>query len=436
EYLKNSKPYAKWLNRHMLHMQEFLDSSAERSAYECDKLAQKQLYFGYNYELIDMVVRPMMEEGKENTGSMGDDTPLAAFSKEFRPFGDYFKQKFAQVTNPPIDPIRERVVMSLNTGFGEIHNILSETEENAKRIKTFSPLLSHDKLSVLLSFGDESNPRYETCYKNQTFYSIYENDLEAELDALAYEAAKAIKEGGVRVIVLDDRAVCEDKKFIPMAMVVGRLNSVFLEAGVRHLASIVCISAEAFDSHTSAVLVAYGASAIYPYLFYATVYDICKSKELSAYQTKKSLKNAHHAIDLGFQKILSKMGIATIASYRNSGLFDCLGLSKNVVQKCFAVSYTPIGGLDFADIAAKIGTKNASIFKKNTAAKIFPLEIGGFYKFSLGSEYHDYSPSVVYAMQKMVETGAKEDFLHYKALINGRGQKMIRDFLTLSSDKA
>ncbi len=436
EYLKNSKPYAKWLNRHMLHMQEFLDSSAERSAYECDKLAQKQLYFGYNYELIDMVVRPMMEEGKENTGSMGDDTPLAAFSKEFRPFGDYFKQKFAQVTNPPIDPIRERVVMSLNTGFGEIHNILSETEENAKRIKTFSPLLSHDKLSVLLSFGDESNPRYETCYKNQTFYSVYENDLEAELDALACAAAKAVKEGGVRVIVLDDRAVCEDKKFIPMAMVVGRLNSVFLEAGVRHLASIVCISAEAFDSHTSAVLVAYGASAIYPYLFYATVCDICKSKELSDYQTKKSLKNAHHAIDLGFQKILSKMGIATIASYRNSGLFDCLGLSKNVVQKCFTVSYTPIGGLDFADIAAKIEEKHASVFKKHTVAKIFPLEIGGFYKFSLGGEYHDYSPSVVYAMQKMVETGAKEDFLRYKTLVNGRNQKMIRDFLALSSDRA
>ncbi|HOI84168.1 MAG TPA: glutamate synthase-related protein, partial [Campylobacterales bacterium] len=179
----------------------------------------------------------------------------------------------------------------------------------------------------------------------------------------------------------------------------------------------------------------YGASAIYPYLMYATVYDICKAKEFSDYKTRKSLKNAHHAIDLGFQKILSKMGISTIASYRNSGLFDVLGLSKNIVDKCFAVSYSPIGGLDFADIAAKIEAKHAVVYKKNAAKKIFPLEIGGFYKFSLASEYHDYSPSVVYAMQKMVETGDKKDYEHYKALINGRNQKMIRDFLAISSDK-
>jgi len=435
EYLKNSKPYAKWLNRHMIHMQEFLDSSEESIDYSCDNLVEKQLYFGYNYELIDMVVRPMMEEGKENTGSMGDDTPLAAFSKEFRPFGDYFKQKFAQVTNPPIDPIREKVVMSLNTGFGEIHNILSETEENAKRIKTFSPLLSKEKLEVLLSFGDEKNPRYEACYKHKTFYTVFEKDLEAELDAFAAEVVKAVKDEKIRIVVLDDRAVDDTKKAIPMAMVVGRLNSVLLEEGVRHLVSTVCITGEVFDSHTAAVLVAYGASAIYPHLLYATVYDICKSKELSRYQTRKSLKNVHHAIDLGFQKILSKMGISTIASYRNSGLFDVLGLSKNIVGKCFAVSHSPIGGLDFADIGAKIEARHHEIYKKNIAKKIFPLEIGGFYKFSLGSEYHDYSPSVIYAMQKMVETGDKKDYEHYKALINGRNQKMIRDFFAISSDR-
>lgn len=435
EYLKNSKPYAKWLNRHMIHMQEFLDSSNESIDYACENLVEKQLYFGYNYELIDMVVRPMMEEGKENTGSMGDDTPLAAFSKEARPLADYFKQKFAQVTNPPIDPIREKVVMSLNTGFGEIHNILSESEENAKRIKTFSPLLSHDKLGVLLSFGDDKNPRYEACYKNKTFYTVYENNLETELDALAKDVAKAVREDKIRIVILDDRGISENKKAIPMAMAVGRLNSVLLEEGVRHLVSVVCITAEVYDSHTAAVLVAYGASAIYPYLMYATVYDICKAKEFSDYKTRKSLKNAHHAIDLGFQKILSKMGISTIASYRNSGLFDVLGLSKNIVDKCFAVSYSPIGGLDFADIAAKIEAKHAAVYKKNAAKKIFPLEIGGFYKFSLASEYHDYSPSVVYAMQKMVETGDKKDYEHYKALINGRNQKMIRDFLAISSDK-
>lgn len=435
EYLKSSKPYAKWLNRHMIHMQEFLDSSKEGIDYSIDKLVEKQLYFGYNYELIDMVVRPMMEEGKENTGSMGDDTPLAAFSKEFRPLSDYFKQKFAQVTNPPIDPIREKVVMSLNTGFGEIHNILSESEENAKRIKTFSPLLSKDKLDVLLSFGDEKSPRFEACYKNKSFSTLFKNDLEGELDAFAKDVARAVKEEKVRIVVLDDRAIDTEHKSMPMALVVGRLNSVLLEEGVRHLVSVVCITAEVYDSHTSAVLVAYGASAIYPYLLYATVHDICQSKNASNYECRKALHDVHHAIDLGFQKILSKMGIATIASYRNSGLFDVLGLSKNVVHKCFEVSYSPIGGLDFADLGARIDKKHSEVFKKHAAKKIFPLEIGGFYKFNLGGEFHDYSPSVVYAMQKMVESGSKKDYDYLKDTVNGRDKKMIRDFLTFKSDK-
>lgn len=435
-YLKGSRPYAKWLNRHMIHMQEFLDSSKESIDYQCDKLVEKQLYFGYNYELIDMVVRPMMDEGKENTGSMGDDTPIAAFSKEFRPFGDYFKQKFAQVTNPPIDPIRERVVMSLNTGFGEMHNILHESEENARRIKTFSPLLSRDKLDVLLSFGDPKSPRYEKCYTNKTFHTVFKDDLESELEALCESIADSVKDENVRIVVLDDRSVSSELKYIPMAMATGRLNSVLLEKGVRHLVSIVCITGEVYDSHTSAVLVAYGASAIYPYLLYATVYDIAQSKSLSDYETRKAIKNAHHAIDLGFQKILSKMGISTIASYRNSCLFDVMGLSKDMVSKCFGTSHSPIGGLGFADMGAKIVKKHSGIFKNREEKKIFPLEIGGFYKFSLGSEYHDYAPAAVYAMQKMVMSGDKKDYEYYKTLLNGRDKKMIRDFLALSSDRS
>lgn len=435
EYLKSSKPYSEWLGKNMVHIQEYVDASRESTDYACENLVQKQKYFNYTYELIDMVIKPSLEDGKENTGSMGDDTPVAAFSKEFRPLCDFFKQKFAQVTNPPIDPLREKVVMSLNTGFGEIHNILRESDENAKRIKTYSPILTKDKLEVLLSFGDQKSARYEDSYKNGSFGTGFTNNLETSLEELCTKVVKAVKDNGIRVIILDDRMVQPNEKAMPMAMVVGRLGKVLLENGVRHLVSTLCITSEAYDSHSCAVLIGYGAQAIFPHLLYSTVYDIVTQKDGDEYDIRAAIKNVQHSIDLGLQKILSKMGIATIASYRNSGLFDAIGLSKNVVDKCFFGSHAMIAGLDFSDIEAKLEEQYQKSLSKNSSSNIFPLEIGGFYKYSYEKEYHDYSPAVVYAMQKMVETNNKKDYEAFKNIINNRSNKMIRDFLSLKSEK-
>lgn len=434
DYLKTSKPYSDWLNKEMIHLQDFMDGMSENIHYPCDDLVTKQRYFSYTHELIDMVIKPMMEEGKENTGSMGDDTPIAAFSEKTRPFSDFFKQKFAQVTNPPIDPLREKVVMSLNTGFGETHNILTEDPDHAKRIKTFSPLLTQDKLSILLSFGDASSPRYEACYKHKSFSTLFESDLEGSLERLAAEVASSVESENVRTVILDDRGLQPNRKAIPMAIAVGRINTVLLERKVRHLVSIISITAEVYDPHTAAVMIAYGASAINPYLLYSTVYDICVSKNASEYETRKAIQNANHAIDLGFQKILSKMGIATIASYRNSGLFDCIGLSRKVVEKCFGASHCLLGGLDFDTIEKRIEKSHAFSFDSQTK-HIFPLAVGGFYKHSHGDEYHDFTPDAIYAMQTMVNTKAKADYEKFAQLINGRGLRMIRDFFQFNSDR-
>ncbi len=435
EYLKSSKPYSEWLGKNMIHIQEYVDAAKESVDYGCDNLVGKQLYFNYTYELIDMVIKPSIEDGKENTGSMGDDTPVAAFSNEFRPLCDFFKQKFAQVTNPPIDPLREKVVMSLNTGFGEVHNILSESDENAKRIKTYSPILTRDKLEVLLSFGDSRSARYEESYKNGSFGTGFVSDLEGSLENFCAKIVKAVKDDAIRIIVLDDRILEKNEKAMPMAMVVGRLNKVLQENALRHLVSTLCITGEVYDSHSAAVLIGYGAQAIFPHLLYATVYDIVTGKDADEHDIRAAIKNVQHSIDLGLQKILSKMGIATIASYRNSGLFDAIGLSKNIVDKCFVGSHAMIAGLDFADIEEKLEGQKQKALTKNTQSKIFPLEIGGFYKYSYEKEFHDYSPAVVYAMQKMVETNDKKDYDAFAALVNGRGSKMIRDFLELKSDR-
>ena len=301
------------------------------------------------------MIKPMMLEGKEPTGSMGDDTPLACFSDyPFRSFNDFFRQKFAQVTNPPIDPLREKIVMSLNTGFGEIHNILDEAPEHAKRIKTTTPILTQTKLEVLKSFGDESSPRFEKDYKNKSYSTAFKENLKESLEKLTDEIVKDVKENGVRIIFLQDKNIDKDHKAIPMAMVIGRLHKKLLDNKVRHLTSIVAETCEVTTPHDAAVMIAYGASAIYPYLLFKTVCDISKEMGISR---DDALFNVHSALNKGILKIMSKMGISTIASYRNSALFDIIGLSEEVKDECFIGSKTLLPGLH-TKISKRELTKN------------------------------------------------------------------------------
>jgi glutamate synthase (NADPH/NADH) large chain len=435
DYLKDSNPYTQWLNQNLVYLQEFVEIPfSKTSDYELPNLHHLQRYFNITQETKEIIIEPMMKDGKESTGSMGDDTPLAAFSKKQRCFSDFFKQKFAQVTNPPIDPIREKVVMSLNVGFGEIRNILDETQHHSKRIKSISPILMQEKFEILKSFGDPSKPRYKQAYKNRTFSTLFEDNLKGSLEDLAYDVVEAVKNEGVRLVFLDDRGVNKTRKTMPMAMVVGRINRALLDEGVRHKVSIIAVTGEVFDSHSSACLIAYGVSAIYPYLMYATVLDECKTHNISSYDTKTRLKNSNNALNQGLLKIMSKMGIATVASYRNSSLFDVIGLGRDIVEDCFKGSYVLIPGLTYEALEARISQAHKGAFLLDLTRKLFPLELGGFYKYLDGSEYHDYGPAVVHAIHKASISGDSKDYAQVTNLINNRGERMIRDFFTLHSD--
>ena len=435
-YLKSTNSYADWLNKNMTYLQEYVELPfSDTKGYQIKELHAKQRLANITQEVIEMVVEPMMQDAKESTGSMGDDTPLAAFSSVQRNFSDYFKQKFAQVTNPPIDPIREKVVMSLNSGFGEISNILDDNPEHAIRIKASSPILMEEKLEVLLSFGNPSHPRYKVHYKNKTFSTLFKSDLKGALDTLADKVVSAVRDDGIRIIVLTDRCIEDNMKFIPMTMVVGRINQALLDAELRHLTSTIAVTSEVVDSHTCATMIAYGVNAIYPYLLYATILDISKRKKLTPLEQKTSFKNAHHALGGGLLKIMSKMGIATIASYRNSSLFDVIGLSSEIANDCFRDSHLMIPGLGYDDIEERINrdyTKALEIYKSK---KLFPLEIGGFHKYIHDNEHHDYSPDIVNAIHKASISNEKNDFDAYTSLVNNRNLKMIRDFFELDSDR-
>ncbi len=435
-YLKSANTYSDWLNKNMTYLQEYIELPfSNTKEYELENLALKQRVCNITQETIEMVIEPVMRDGKESTGSMGDDTPLAAFSNQQRSFSDFFKQKFAQVTNPPIDPIREKVVMSLNTGFGEIRNILEDNAEHAIRLKAISPILMQEKLEVLLSFGDENSPRYKEYYKNRSFSTLFDEDLETSLTTLIDEVVASVKDDGIRIIVLDDRCCNKRMKHMPMLLVAGRLNHALIDAGLRHLTSTIVISGEVVDSHACATLIGYGVNAIYPYLLYASILEIAKRKELSSYELKHSLKNAHTAMGLGILKIMSKMGIATIASYRNSALFDVMGLDKQVVKECFRDSHALIPGLGYADIEERVNRDYENATEILRTKKLFPLEIGGFHKYIDKNEHHDYSPAVVFAIHNSSISNKKSDFDVLKELTENRSMKMIRDFFEFKSDK-
>lgn len=436
DYLKSSNPYMKWLNEHMIYLQEHVEEQyATQCEFETENFIKRQRFYNITQEIVEQVIEPMIIDGKEATGSMGDDTPLAAFSTKQRPFTDFFKQKFAQVTNPPIDPIREKVVMSLNTGFGEVHNILNEIPTHAHRLKSISPIVTREKLDVLKSFGDKKSPRYQAFYQNETFSTAYSGELQNSLETLINTIVNSVNNDGTRIVILDDNEFSADKKIMPMAMVVGRLNIALLKAKVRHLVSIIASTGEVVDSHGAAVLIGYGASAIYPNLLFATVVNQLEKSNVLKMSCGEALKSVHTALNNGLLKIMSKMGIATIASYRNSGLFDVLGLSNKIVEECFEVSHGAIGGLDYSDIDERITTNHKSAFKEDGFNKIFPLNIGGYYKFYHGQEHHDFGPAVIHAIHAVADSGKKEDFDRLKDLVNKRGFKFIRDFFELKSDR-
>jgi glutamate synthase (NADPH/NADH) large chain len=435
QYLKSSNPYMKWLNDHMIYLQEHVDEQyVTRCEYDATNLIARQRYFNITQEVVEQVIEPMMRDGKEAVGSMGDDTPLAAFSSVQRHFSDYFKQRFAQVTNPPIDPIREKVVMSLNTGFGETHNILDEIPSHANRLKAISPIIIREKLEVLKSFGDKKSPRYQSFYTNQEFSTTYKGALKSALETLVDHVIKAVREEGVRIVILDDSGFDKEHKAIPMAMAVGRISRALLDARIRHLVSIVACTSEVIDSHGAATLIAYGASAVYPSLLFATVAARAENS-VNEINCSEAFKSVHHALNAGLLKIMSKMGIATIASYRNSGLFDVIGLSKEIVHECFGESHAMIPGLSYEDIDDRLERNHKDAFEVGGFNRIFPLKIGGYYKFYNGQEHHDFNPDVIHAIHRVSKTGKREDFDKLSALVNGRGQKFIRDFFEFKSDR-
>ncbi len=433
DYLKNVHPYSKWLNENSSFLMEHADKNfSDVSEYRYENLVEMQRYHNYTNEVVESIIEPMLSKGKEETGSMGDDTPLACFSQIQRNFTDFFRQKFAQVTNPPIDPIREKLVMSTSINLGPKNNVLRDGPANAHRLKTMTPILSKEKIDVLRNFGTENEPLYDPAYKGKVFHTHFTKDLREALYDLGRRVVKAVEQQKVRIVFLDDRMLSREHLLLPMPVVVGYLNTLLAKEKMRSKVSLVVITGEVLDSHSCAVMLAYGATAIYPYLAYATAIQVLERKgKVKKVDYKQALSKVHGALNSGVLKIMSKMGIATVESYQNSALFDVIGLHSDIIKECFNRSQGFLSGLTYEDLEFRIHRYHREAYKHFFIKKMYPLEVGSFYKYMDKGEYHDFSPDVARTVNRFARTGKPEDYVILRDRINNRGLRMIRDFYQL-----
>ena len=423
--LKNAQPYKKWMSENAIHLESQLNAENGADAMDEDTLDIYQKLFQVSFEERDQIIRVLGEAAQEAIGSMGDDTPFPVLSRNVRSPYDYFRQQFAQVTNPPIDPIREEIVMSLETCFGREQNMFEETAEHAARLLVNSPVLSHTKFTKLMELGSSNSD-----YANEIISLNYPEDvdLKSALLDINDKVATAVKAGKV-IIILTDKDIGENKRPVHALLATGAVHHHLIEEGLRCDANIVLETATARDPHHFATLIGYGATAVYPYLAYACLSDMIRSKEIKGYEAKELDANFRKGINKGLYKITSKMGISTISSYRGAQLFECVGLNQEIVELCFKGTTSRIQGSHFKELE-----NEQNILCKLAWNARKKIDQGGLLKFVHGGEDHAYNPDVVNSLQDAVKSGDYNKYKIYADQVNNRSPISLRDLLKVRSD--
>ena len=421
--LKSRHPYGDWLAENIIRISSN-DEQEETAAQVYMKEASQDLpvfqkLFGISNEEREHVLRVMAENSEEATGSMGDDTPIAVLSRQSRPVYDYFRQQFAQVTNPAIDPLREASAMSLETLFGREHNIFQETSTQAHRVVLPWPVLNVVKYRKLF----ELDQRW---YRNETFSLNYdpEEGLQAAMNRLCDEVSASVA-GGAVIIVLTDRDIERDKLPMHAALATGAVHQRLISDGLRCDCNIVVETGSARDPHHFAVLFGLGATAVYPYLAFQVINDLHARGALKG-DLLQHRKNYRRGARKGLLKILSKMGISCVTSYRGAQLFEVIGLGAEITDMCCPGAAGSIGGAGFREIEAD--QKRLAQVAWNFGQ---PITQGGLLKFTWNGEFHAYNPDVVTSLQKAVQSGDQQDYKVFASLVNQRQPAALRDLLKL-----
>ena len=414
--LSEKNPYIEWVNSKPLVVDQTFNEEKD-NAINIDSLSD---FYEYTPEEERLILMPMLK-GEIPTGSMGNDTALAVMSKNSPRLSRYFHQLFAQVTNPPIDPIRERFVMSTKTYLGKRGSILKETSQQANLISLDSPILSKASFDALTQNKGLKN---KTALISTTFIKE-ENSLEEVLDSICEQVKFEILENNKSVIIFSDREIKSGESAVPSLMAIGKVHHNLIDAGIRLKASLISVSGEIRDSHDVACHISYGASAVWPYLALEKVRELSVQNENLNITIEQAQENYRKSLNKGLLKIMSKMGICTISSYRGSELFEIIGLNDEIINSLFKFSKTRTEGYGFEHF-----NNNLKIYQQEESEDIFN-GIGGFYKHKKNAETHVTSPKTVLKLQKAVRSGELSDWHNYLETLEDRDDVQLRDLFSL-----
>jgi len=407
----SKRPYADWLNQYQIRLEELSDPRVVFTGLSQESIFKYHQVFGYSREDIDLILKPMATESKEPIGSMGTDIPLAILSQKPQHLSSYFKQLFAQVTNPPIDPIREKVVMSLAGFMGNNGNLLEEHAMQCHCVGIKHPILTNLELEKVRSIDTG-------VFQSKTLQTYFRADgkpgsLAKGLERLCRYAVDAV-EDGFQVIVLSDRALDSEHAAIPSLLAVSAVHHHLIRKGHRGAVGIVVEAGDVWEVHHFATLIGFGATAINPYLALETITSFDKESEL---KPEKLIQNYIYAVNSGLLKIFSKMGISTLQSYHGAQIFEILGIHKNVVDNYFTGAVSRIGGLGLDEIAREALIKHSRVFGKHTRPDAI-LPTGGTYKWRRKGEQHLFNPQTIHLLQNATRKNDYNTYKQYSKLVN------------------
>jgi len=420
EEIASRHPYSKWLDENLVHLRDLKAKKGHIDYDEID-LKQREVVFGYTQEDLNTIIRPMAQLGKEPIGSMGSDTPIAILSERPQLIYNYFKQIFAQVTNPPLDGIREELVTDISLTLGSDVNLFDINADHCKKLKIQNPVISKHDLDKIRDY--DTNPDF----KVESISILYEvnrglNQLEVALEGLVTKASKAIDDGA-NIIILSDRYVDKDHAPIPALLACSYLNHALHKLEKRSRISLIIESAEPREVHHFALLFGYGASAVNPYIVNEIVQEQINSLDVTNLEYLAAIKNYNKAVGKGILKVMNKIGISTLNSYRGSQLFECIGINTTTVEKYFPNTPTRIQGIGLREIEKEIAKRHKRAFQVNDVN--LDIEIGGEYRWRRGQEKHMFNPLTVAKLQESVRTNKASTFKEYSDLVNDQSKNLM-----------
>ncbi|MCY6491580.1 glutamate synthase large subunit [Leptolyngbya sp. GGD] len=415
--IASAEPYQDWIDQHMVSLADLKD--APPSSSDLNTVLQRQLAFGYTFEELRLLITPMARDGVEAVGAMGADTPLAVLSDRPKLLYDYFKQLFAQVTNPPIDSIREEIITSAETTIGAEKNLLKPVPESCHLIELKSPILSNEELAKLKQVDEQG-------FKSTTIAIVFDpksgvKGLESAIDNLCTQADQAI-EAGINLIILSDRSVDAENAPIPALLAVAGVHHHLIRTGARTRVGLVLESGEPREVHHFAMLIGYGCGAINPYLAFETIESMIAQGLLPNLEYATACKNYIKSATKGVIKVASKIGISTIQSYRGAQIFEAVGLNRSVVDRYFTWTASRIEGVDLEVITQEALLRHHQAFSERQASGQ-TLGVGGEYQWRKEGEAHLFSPQTIHTLQRAVREGNYELFKQYAALVNEQNQQ-------------